>query len=302
MPAEKFSNSIDAPWKRMLSHFFQPFIELCLPTIEAQIDWEKGYENLNKDFEKMSHSSKTGKRLLDMLIKVTMLDGHQKLILIHLEIQAQKQNDFPQRMYTYNYKVYDKYQLPVVSIALLLDEDPSWRPNSFEMEDPFLKVPYLVFKYHVVKLLDFSTQREALINNKNIFAKIVRIQLSALETQQNLFQRLHDKIELDTELLKSELTEEEISQLKIFLDWILLLPEELMMTYTEQIKEIEKEFGVTFVSSAERVGVIKGLREGHQKGLQKGLQEGRQEGRQEGHQEGMRNMLDRQSDVAFLAM
>lgn len=272
-PATQFVpySQIDAPWKRILSQFFRPFVELCLPTFDKKIDWSKGYEKLDKDLEKIKHSSKTGKRLSDMLVKVRLLDGQEKLILIHLEIQAQKQNDFAHRMFIYSYRIYDQYQLPVVSVALLLDNDSTWRPNSFELKDPFTEKPYHQFYYHVIKLVDFFEKIEDLKKEKNIFSKVLRIQLAALKTEKNLFsQRLHDKVQLDTELLKSELNEEEISQLKVFLDWILQLPEELMINYQKQIKEIEEELGVTFVSSAERVGVMKGLKEGIQQGMQQG--------------------------------
>ncbi|CCI04735.1 hypothetical protein MICAC_5930021 [Microcystis aeruginosa PCC 9443] len=47
---------------------------------------------------------KTKKRFADKLYKVWLLSGEEVWILIHIEIQSQWEENFPQRMYIYNYR------------------------------------------------------------------------------------------------------------------------------------------------------------------------------------------------------
>ena len=52
-------------------------------------------------------------------------------MLIHVEVQGQPEVGFPKRMYTYNYRIFDRYDRPVVSLAILSDDQPNWHPKQF---------------------------------------------------------------------------------------------------------------------------------------------------------------------------
>ena len=278
----KKNADLDSPWKYALTLFFQKFMEFCLPELALPIDWSRGYESLDKELQKIIPASQTGKRLSDLLFKVWLKNGEEKWILIHLEIQGQKRDDFAHRMFVYNYRTYDQYKMPVVSIALLLDEDPSWRPDSFSIENPLKKELYLHFRYHLVKLVDYKSRKQELSERDDLFAIIILAQLMVMETRKNLTKRMQNKLSLIRELLKLGLTNEEARGLFKFLDWLMIIPEDLMLTYNQQIKEIADEWDVPYVSTSVRVARIEGI------------QEGKQEGRQEGRQEGVRMMLDKQ--------
>ena len=280
---------LDSPWKAILAHFFQPFVELCLPELTEQIDWSRNYETLDKELQKIVPDAQTGKRIADMLFKIWLKNGQEKWILIHLEIQAQQQESFSHRMFTYNYRTYDRYQKPVVSIALLLDEDPKWRPSYFEMQDPFNGKPFLQFYYRAVKLLDYASKKEDLNQRKDLFSLVILAQLSVMETKKDPVQRLQNKMALARELIRRGLSREATSELYKFFDWIMILPDNLMLTYKEQIKQMEEGdaavWHTPYVSTFEKVARIEGR--------QAGLQEGRQEGRQEVLKP-VRSLLDRQ--------
>jgi len=53
--------------------------------------------------------------------------------LIHLEVQGEPEDVFPQRMFVYSYRTYDKYQKQIASCAILTDPDPDWRPDHWEI-------------------------------------------------------------------------------------------------------------------------------------------------------------------------
>jgi len=50
-------------------------------------------------------------------------------VLIHIAVQGQADAEFPRRMYTYNYRLFDRYNRRVASLAVLGDEDPLNNPG-----------------------------------------------------------------------------------------------------------------------------------------------------------------------------
>ncbi len=92
----------DSPWKEVLEELFEDFVENFFPQIYQESDFSKGYEFLDQELQQIAVSSETGKRVVDKLVKVYLIDGSEKWLLIHIEIQGYEQEEFPERMYTYN--------------------------------------------------------------------------------------------------------------------------------------------------------------------------------------------------------
>lgn len=103
----------DSAWKEIIDLFFKPFMEFFFPDTAMQIDWSLGYEMWDKELQKISKDAETGKRCVDKLVKVILLDGEERLILLHIEVQGSSKPDFTKRMYTYFYRLSDHYQLPI---------------------------------------------------------------------------------------------------------------------------------------------------------------------------------------------
>ena len=40
----------DSPWKMALESYFEEFLDLLFPAINAQVDWSKGYSFLDNEF------------------------------------------------------------------------------------------------------------------------------------------------------------------------------------------------------------------------------------------------------------
>ncbi|MBA4457523.1 Rpn family recombination-promoting nuclease/putative transposase, partial [Cylindrospermopsis raciborskii CS-506_B] len=101
------------------------------PSIHQLINWEKIPESLDKELQRVTASSKAEKRYADKLYKVWLVSGEEMWVLIHIEIQSQYEEEFPQRMYIYNYRAFDLNQKPVISLAILGDERADWQPESY---------------------------------------------------------------------------------------------------------------------------------------------------------------------------
>jgi hypothetical protein len=123
-----------------------------------------------------------GRRYVDKLVKVWTLDGVERWVLIHVEVQTTRDAEFPLRMYVYNYRIFDRYNRRVASLAVLADDDPDWRPAEFHSE---LFGCETGFRFPAVKLLDFAAQEAELEASTNPFSKVVLAHLKARETASN---------------------------------------------------------------------------------------------------------------------
>ena len=143
----------DSPWKEALDRYFVAFLELLFPKVHAQIDWSRGYQSLDKEFQQAVREAEVGRRYVDKLVKVWTKDGLERWVLIHIEVQTAREAEFPKRMYIYNYRVFDRYDTPVASLAVLADDDPNWRPDAFQNS---LFDCEAGIRFKPVKLLDFA--------------------------------------------------------------------------------------------------------------------------------------------------
>ncbi len=157
--ARESADDYDNPWKEMLEHAFPEFMAFYFPDAAAQIDWAQEHEFKNIELRQVVRDAELGKRFADALVQVRLTDGEARWIYIHLEVQGQRDADFAQRMFTYNYRLFDRYATPIASLAVLTDDEVSWRPDRFSFA--VLGCRHTL-EFPVVKLLDFADRLENL--------------------------------------------------------------------------------------------------------------------------------------------
>jgi hypothetical protein len=128
------NDEFDSPWKDVLESYFPDFIQFFFPHIYDEIDWSRGYDFLDQELQQVVRDAELGKRLADKLVKVWKRDGEETWVLIHAEIQNQEESDFSKRIFVYYYRLLDKYDRPIVSLAILGDERSSWREDEGNAE------------------------------------------------------------------------------------------------------------------------------------------------------------------------
>lgn len=121
----------DGAWKEGIEQYFEAFLAFLFPEIQAEIDWEQGYDFLDQKLQQLIRESEIGKQFVDKLIKVWLKNGKETWLLIHLEIQSQVDTNFPRRMFSYHYRIFDRYNQEVVSLAILGDNQANWRPQEY---------------------------------------------------------------------------------------------------------------------------------------------------------------------------
>ena len=200
----------DSPWKEALDRYFERCMAFFFPQAHAEIDWSRGYEMLDKELQRIVPRAKQGRRTVDKLVKLWLKSGEERWLLVHVEVQSWKEGDFPKRMYVYNYRIFDRYDREVISLAILADDDPAWRP---------IRYGYGRWGFHtgvefpIVKLLDYVPQCPALEADPNPFALVVLAHLKTLETRQSPADRQAWKVRLVKGLYQRGMDPEDVRQL-----------------------------------------------------------------------------------------
>jgi hypothetical protein len=229
---------------------------------------------LDKELHQVTRQAKVGRRYADKLVRVWRLSGEETWVLVHVEIQAQPEAAFSERMFVYYYRLFDRYRLPLASLAVLADTQVDWRPCEYWRR---LWGCRAGLEFPVVKLLDYRGWEDALAASDNPFAFAVAAHLAAQATQGDPSGRLASKLALTRRLYRHGLSRRDVVNLYAFVDWLLVLPEALETAYLEDIQQLEEEIKMRYVTSAERIGIRKGIELGREKGRQEGLQESRRE-------------------------
>ncbi|MCG5504561.1 hypothetical protein [Ectothiorhodospira variabilis] len=277
----------DSPWKEALDHYFQEFAQLLFPAIHDEVDWPRGYNPMDKELQKITADANTGRRHADKLIQVYARDGSETWVLIHAEVQGEPEEGFARRMYTYQYRLRDRYGVDVVSLAVLADTRESFRPSAFEYERWGCK---LSFTFPMAKLIDWEERWADLEASDNVFALVVMAQIKAKRVKDGAT-RKDVKIALVRLLYERGYSREQIVQLFRIIDWMIQLPRELEPGFVQAVYALQEEKKMPYVNTIERVEREKALQQGVEQGMAQGLERGLERGRHQGVEGTLRKQL-----------
>ena len=164
-------------------------------------------------------------------------------------------------MYNYNYRLRDRYNCSVVSLAILTDDSKTWRPSGFQDE---LWGCSTDFKFPIVKLLDYQENWATLEASRNPFAVVVMAQLKTKETHNKPQERKEWRYQLTTMLYDQGYGEQDIIELHAFLDWMMKLPNELERQFQTELNAFEEAKRMKYVTTGERMAKERGKLEGKQ--------------------------------------
>ena len=258
----------DSPWKEALERYFEAFMAFFFAQAHRDIEWSRGYEFLDKELHQVTPDAALGRRRVDKLVKVWQKGGEEAWVLVHVEVQSQAEADFAERMYVYNYRLFDRHRRRVASLAVLGDERTEWRPDQFGYALWGCKVG---LTFPVVKLLDYREQWPALEESNNPFATVVMAHLKAQETRGDEEERRSWKLFLTRRLYERGYGREDVLHLFRFIDWMMRLPDALEEGFWQEVRKYEEVKHMPYITSVERIGIKKGIEQGMQQGMQQGL-------------------------------
>ena len=247
-------DEFDSPWKEILEAYFQDFMQFFFPQIHNDIDWSRGYDFLDQELRQVVRDAELGKRLTDKLVKVWKLGGEETWVLAHIEIQSQEESNFSDRMFVYYYRLRDKYNQKVASLAILGDERETWRPQPFWEE---LWGCEATFRFPIIKLLDYEPRWVELESTRNPFAIAVMAHLKTKETRHDAVARKEWKFRLTRRLYEQGYERQDILSLFRFLDWMMELPEGLKQAFWAELEQYEQERQMPYVTSIEQMAKAK---------------------------------------------
>jgi hypothetical protein len=254
----KTTDDYDSPWKEALTRYFPEFLDFYFPLAYQAIDWTQPHTFLDQELAQIVRDGEIGKRRIDRLVQVTTLTSAIEWVYIHIEVQSQVDSDFAERLFTYNYRLYDRYHRPVATLAVLADESLNWRPEGFSYN---LFGSQMSLQFASVKILDYAPQLEELLKNPNPFALVTAAHLLTQRTRKDVKARYRAKWQLAKLLYERDWGKQQIIDLFAVIDWLITLPPELEKQLWTSISELERNMKMPYVTSVERIGIEKGRQE-----------------------------------------
>ena len=275
---EPTNDHYDSPWKEAIEHYFPEFMTFYFPDANAEIDWTKEHVFLDQELRALVQDAELGTRFVDKLVRVTELSGEQSWIYIHVEVQGTRQAEFAKRMFVYNYRIFDRYEKPVASLAVLADEHKKWKPTSYGYN--VLGCRHTL-EFPVAKLTDYDEKLDELLASDNAFGLITAAHILTRQTRKENQERYEAKLSLVRMLYKRHWDKQRVIDLFTILDWLMTLPAWLETKIWQEMETIEEHKNMKYVTSVERIGIAKGR------------VEGRLEGRLEGESKLLKKLLER---------
>jgi hypothetical protein len=163
----------DILWKVILEEVFPDLLRFIYPDADQVYDMERGFEFLDKELAELNPQPDEEKdsRFADKLVKAYHQDGIEEWVLLHVEIQGDTQDhdEFSERMYTYFYRIRDRYPGRCVSaLAIFTGHDGSQMPAQYNYQ---YRKTRLTYEYHTLSILDYTD--EELEQSSNPFAQVI---------------------------------------------------------------------------------------------------------------------------------
>ncbi len=282
-------SDFDSPWKEILERYFESFVEFYFPDVHARIDWTQPVEFLDKELQRVVRDARQQQRIVDKLARVHLKDGREEWVLIHVEVQGASEKEFAKRMYVCHYRIFDRYDRRVASLAVLTDAQKRWRPCEFGYEVFGCRVQ---FEFPIVKLIDFRDDWAALEASRNPFAVVTMAHLKTIQTRNNPPARRRWKFQIVQGLYEYGFQRHDVINLFRFIDWMMDLPADLSLDFDNDLEELERAKEMPYVTNIERRAIERGLLQGMEKGLEKGLEKGMEKGRHAGLLEAVEMSLE----------
>ncbi len=275
---EGVANEFDGPWKVALEIYLRPFLGLCFPAVHDLVDWTHAPIFLDTELQALGLEYGYGVRAVDRLVRVRLADGRFEWLFIHVEVQAQRQAQFARRLFAYFYRILDKFGEAVISLAVLADDDPAWRPRLHETEIAGCR---LCFEFPMFKVVDFADPEGVFRRTGNPFALIIAAHQVALATARDVEARYRRRFGLLGHLAQLSglgMSRKEARELWKVIHVLTQLPEDLELKFRAETATVQPMSIKDLITPLERIAMREGEARGEARGAALGQAAGRLEG------------------------
>ena len=251
----------DRLFKELIQTFFEEFIILFFPTMHEHIDFQH-VSFLSEEL--FTDVTAGGKYRVDLLVE-TKLKGEDSLIIVHIENQSYVQPSFPERMFIYFSRLFEKYRKHIVPIAVFSYDTIRDEPSTFTLQFPFGHV--LNFHFFTVELRKQNWRNY--IRQDNPIAAALLSKMGYTESE-----RVELKKQFLRMLVRMELDEAKQRLLFGFFETYVKLSDEEERRLRSEVNEMEtkeKEQVMELIISYEQKALEKGREEGVKQGIKQGM-------------------------------
>ena len=224
----------DILWKGIIEVVAPEMLPFLFENAASIFDLEKGFEFLDKELLELfpERAKQGGNRLVDKLIKVFTQDGVEKWILLHVEVHGGDTKNFAERMFTYFYRIYDRYKVKITAYTIFTGPKSQKTPTEFNYD--FLGTG-LVYRYNSLHITDFK--EEQLLSMGNAFALVILAAQKALLVKVSLAELAQQRLTIAKALLGSrKYSHEKIVRIIAFLkEMVYINDSEINATFNAEI-------------------------------------------------------------------
>jgi hypothetical protein len=230
----------DYLWKGVLEDVPDDFLRFIHPNADQVFDLNKGFRFLDKELEQLfpPEGDQYSPKVVDKLARVYTREGKEEWVLLHVEVQNVYQQDFPQRMFTYYYRIFDKYHKRISAYAIFTGASPKNDTGTYEEEFMGTSIRY---RFNTFKIMD-QDERDLLRSN-NPFALVAFIAKAAFNGKRLKDAEARDralleiKLNLLREMLSREIPKNKIRGLINFLTYYIRFEKQETNRIFEQAKQ-----------------------------------------------------------------
>jgi hypothetical protein len=250
----------DRLFKELLTVFLPDFLDVFCPELAGYVDRDS-LKFLDK--EVFTDVTRGEKHEADLVV-LARVRGKPLYFLIHIEPQARRQSEFPERMFTYFARFHEKHHLPVYPIAVLTYRSPK-RPESGEYCIEFPDLAVLKFRFRVVQLNQLAWREFEARSSPIVAALMANMHRATGEEARVKLACLKMLAQLQLDPARRQL-------ISGFVDSYLRLTigqEQEFEAGLQQLHPQEREIVMEIVTSWMEEGLEKGIEQGVEKGERK---------------------------------
>lgn len=268
----------DIIFKGVFEDYFVHMLRFTYSNADQIFDFNKKIDFMNQELAEINidPGRAGGTTRADLLAKVFLMDGTEQCFYLHIEIQAETNNAFSERVFAYYIRLRDKYGPSVVSLAVFTGKKSQLRPNVYRSS---VLGTELNFKFRTYQIFDHTEDELLTMDNPFALAVIVA-QQEALYTKLNDADRQTTRMKIIKALkANSNLSQVQIKEFVLFLNRIIIVKDSkyniifdkqvqaitggaITMGITETLKMLDREEGI-------EIGIEQGMERGrHQEALE----------------------------------
>ncbi|MDM8176070.1 hypothetical protein FKG96_18345 [Olivibacter sp. LS-1] len=156
--------------KGAFEEWFSEFLRFLYPNADDLFDFNHKLVFMDKELLSIipNRERNSDKRIADLLVKVHMKDGTDKHILINTELEGGNDQDFAKRIYQYHYRIWDRYNISVATVAVFTGDRNQKRPKEYWHQILDTTISFRYRAYHI-----FDNDEEELLLMDNPFSLVV---------------------------------------------------------------------------------------------------------------------------------